>query len=94
MQRRYNLTHSILTNVVILGLTSLMVCVDAQAQIAFTSERDGNREIYVMDTDGGNPQRLTDNPQADTSPAWFNPAFAVAFAARKFTIWGWLKQVD
>ena len=183
MQRRYNLAHFLLAGVVVLGLTPLMVAVDAQARIAFVSERDGNmeiyvmdndggnprrltnnpldewypswspdgkriaftsmknggnweiyvmdadggnqrnltknpfsdrdpswspdgkriafvsnrdedenREIYVMDADGGNPQNLTKNPQNDLGPAWYNPAFAVAPAGKKFTIWGWLKQ--
>ena len=41
MHRRYNLAHLILASVVVLGLTPLMVCVDAQARIAFSSERDG-----------------------------------------------------
>ena len=36
MQRRYNL----LAIVVVLGLTPLMVAVDAQARIAFMSDRD------------------------------------------------------
>ena len=35
MHRKYNLTHLILAGVVILGLTLLMVGVDAQARIAF-----------------------------------------------------------
>jgi hypothetical protein len=47
-----------------------------------------------MDTDGGNQQRLTNNLHNDTDPAWFDPAFAVAPAGKKFTMWGWLKQVD
>ena len=34
-------------------------------QIAFYSNRDGNFEIYVMDVDGNNPQRLTINPAID-----------------------------
>ena len=63
--------------------------------IAFVSERDGNKEIYTINADGRrNPRRLTDNPQADTDPAWLAPAFAVAPAGKKHTIWGWLKQVD
>ena len=42
MQRRYNLPRLILASIVVLGLTLLMVCVEAQAQIVFSSERDGN----------------------------------------------------
>ena len=62
-------------------------------RIAFVSNRDGNDEIYVMDADGGNQRNLTNNPHADTDPAWFDPAFAVAPADKKFTMWGWLKQI-
>ena len=51
-------------------------------------------EIYVMDADGGNPQNLTNHTRNDVSPAWFVPAFAVAPAGKKFTIWGQLKQGD
>ena len=70
MQRRYNLAHLILAVVVALGLTPLMVCVDAQAQIVFSSDRDGNFEIYVMDTDGKKLQRLTNNLFPDEEPSW------------------------
>ncbi len=38
--------------------------------IAFQSERDGNREIYVMDADGGNPVNITNNPHEDSHPKW------------------------
>ncbi len=94
MQRRDNFAHLVLASVVALVLAQLTVVVDAQAQIAFLSRRDGNAEIYVMDADGGNPQNLTNNPQNDGQPAWFGLAFAVAPAGKTFTIWGWLKQVD
>ena len=70
MQRRHNLAHFILVGVTVLGLTLLIVCVDAQAQIAFSSNRDGDYEIYVMDINGGNPQNLTDHPHADINPSW------------------------
>ena len=56
MQRRYSIAHLILASVVALGLTPLMVCVDAQAQIAFSSNREGDYEIYVMDINGKNPR--------------------------------------
>ena len=70
MQRRFNLTHFILASLVVLGLTLLMVAVDVQAQIAFSSTRDGNSEIYMMDADGKNQRRLTNNDFPDTNPSW------------------------
>ena len=33
-----------------------------KTKIAFNSTRDGNSEIYVMDSDGGNQVRLTHDP--------------------------------
>ena len=42
----------------------------AAERIAFSSNRDGDHVIYVMDADGGNVQQLTDDPGWDESPAW------------------------
>ena len=65
-------------------------------RIAFVSNRtkDLNPDIYVMDADGGNPQNLTNNPHSDITPAWFNSPFSVSPSDKKFTMWGWVKQVD
>ena len=66
-------------------------------RIAFSSDRKGDFEsfeIYVMDADGGNQQNLTNHPRNDGGPAWSVPAFAVAPAGKKFTIWGRLKQIN
>lgn len=37
-------------------------------RIAFTSDRDGNGEVYVMNADGSNQVRLTNNPGYDEHP--------------------------
>ena len=81
MQRRYNLAHLILAGAVALGLTLLMVCVDAQAQIAFVSDRVGNNEIYVMDINGKNLRRLTKNRGDDWSPSWSPDGKRIIFSS-------------
>jgi Tol biopolymer transport system component len=39
-------------------------------RIAFSSSRDGNSEIYVMQADGSGITRLTRSPLADSAPSW------------------------
>ena len=39
-------------------------------KIAFTTSRDGNPEIYVMNRDGSGLRRLTNSPAIDVTPTW------------------------
>jgi hypothetical protein len=39
-------------------------------EIAFTSDRDGNGEIYVMNPDGPNKTRFTTNDAVDREPTF------------------------
>ena len=48
-------------------------------KIAFTSNRDGNDEIYVMNADGSNQTRLTNNTALDDAPAWSPDGTKIAF---------------
>jgi Tol biopolymer transport system component len=56
-------------------------------QIAFVSRRDGNREIYVMDTDGDNVVNVTRHPADDWTPAWSPDGTSLAFASFRAGSW-------
>ena len=51
------------------------------ARIAFTSNRNGNLEIYVMSAvDGSSQKNLTNNDADDSDPAWSPDKTQIAFA--------------
>lgn len=49
--------------------------------LTFASERDGNSEIYVATADGTTQVRLTDDPAADTDPAFSPDGTKIAFVS-------------
>jgi TolB protein len=42
----------------------------SSTQIAFVSDKTGNKEIYVMHADGSNPRRVTGNGSINLFPSW------------------------
>ena len=78
------------TLVSFVGLTALLLSGELrlrdgfaarESQIVFTSSRDGNSEIYVMDSDGKNQKRLTRNPKYDTHPSWSPDGQKIVFSS-------------
>ena len=54
-----------------------------ESQIVFTSERDGNSEIYVMDANGKSIKRLTHHPLSDTQAVWSPDGTRIAFVSNR-----------
>ena len=48
---------------------------------AFSSTRDGNPEIYVVNRDGSGLRRLTNNPSIDITPTWSPSGTQIAFTS-------------
>ena len=96
MKQNMSFVHIALVCLLLSSSVLLSVSVWAQApQIAFSSWRDWNEEIYVMDADGKNQRNLTNNPAWDNRSSWFDPAFAskAVFPAGKLgTTWGKIKH--
>lgn len=49
-----------------------------EGRIVFTSDRDGDHELYVMDSDGSNLKQLTFNKGSDCCPSW-GPSGRIAY---------------
>jgi Tol biopolymer transport system component len=57
--------------------------VEPVAGILFTSERDGNQEVYLIQPDGSGLMRLTEDPAVDTDPAWSPDGRRIVFRSRR-----------
>lgn len=72
--------------VLILAMSVLLVtvfssdsCTATKGKIAFASDRDGNAEIYIMNVDGSEQRRLTDNHAEDWDPSFSPDGSKIAF---------------
>lgn len=85
MRRKLTYTAVVKTATLVCFLLAMPFCVSASdtTHIAFTSERDGNNEIYIMDTKGKNLQNLTNHPARDWQAAFSPDGQWMAFVSNR-----------
>jgi len=65
------------------AVKSLPAAPDPLPGLVFTSERDGNWEIYRMDVDGSNVVRLTETDISEGGASWSPDGRSLAFWSRR-----------
>ena len=54
-----------------------------RTRVAFSSNRNGNFDLYLMDADGQNLRRLTTDPTNDGEPVWTPDATQIAYTSAR-----------
>jgi dipeptidyl aminopeptidase/acylaminoacyl peptidase len=66
-----------------LAAYTLPVSAASQGKIVFSSDRDGNFEIYTMNSDGSDLKSLTDNTANDEDPVWSSDGSKIVFSSNR-----------
>ena len=73
----------VLVAALVIGVHAAFAQSKTASRIAFSSTRDGNAEIYVMNADGSNPIRLTKVSSPDYAPAFSPDGSRIAFVSER-----------
>lgn len=59
------------------------VVLDSVGTVAFQSDRDGDFEVFTMEADGSDLQKLTDDDAKDMGPSWSPDGSQIVFASTR-----------
>ena len=65
------------------SVDSIFASAPTTEKIAFTSNRDGNNEVYIMNPDGTGQTNLTRHKASDFQPAWSPTGAQILFASTR-----------
>src|SRR5687767_3515904 len=75
----------------LLGLVGMLIILRQESStatfIAFSSNQEGNWEIYTMRADGSDMQRLTYDNAEDSTPSWSPNGQRLAFTSNRRGNW-------
>lgn len=79
--------------IAVLGLLPAPAASAAVHRLAFTSFRDGNAEVYRVESTGAGLTNLTNHPANDSHPVWSPDGASLLFVSDRDGQWG-LYQID
>ena len=65
------------------SLSAVLAKAPETAKIVFTSSREGNSEIYIVNPDGSDQQNLTQHRARDSAPVWSPTGEQILFASNR-----------
>ena len=69
------------------GLFPILAQVPKTAKIAFWADREGTRDIYLMDPDGSQQVKITHHRAQDITPVWSPTGEQILFASDRDGVW-------
>jgi len=82
-----------ITKTITFVVTNNVISVPSSSMIAYSSNLDGDYEIYLIKTDGSEMTQLTSNSAQDTQPVWSPDGRFIAFSSDRDGVQMWNSDI-